>query len=78
MPEAFRIGARTLGWSCTGGIAYAYWRYGWPGPWRVAALLLQPPITLALVPFAFLLGAIRLALARAIRAMLSVGPGPTA
>jgi hypothetical protein len=68
--ETFRSGARTLALVIVAIGALSYWQHGWAGPWRVAALLLQPSITLGLVPLAFLIGAVRIAAVRALGALL--------
>ena len=57
--QMFRSGARALLAVIAGLVLYGYWRYGWPGAWRVIATLLHPAVTLGLVPMAFLLGAFR-------------------
>ncbi len=55
-------------WSVAAIAAFAYCQHGWSGPWRLVATLLQPAVILGLVPLAFLLGAIRIALSKALRA----------
>jgi hypothetical protein len=72
--EIFRVGGRTL----IGGLAAAagvlYWQYGWAGLWVLVGTLLQPPVLLGLVPLAFLLGALRVGLLRALGAVFSGSP----
>jgi len=63
---AFRSGARTLVFALAALGALSYWQRGWAGPWRVVAVLLHPSVILGLVPLAFLLGAGRIALVRAV------------
>jgi hypothetical protein len=70
-PHLFRDGARTLGWMLLAAAAVAYWRRGWAGPRQIAVMLLEPAVTFALVPLAFLIGAVRAGLGRALRAFLS-------
>jgi hypothetical protein len=50
--------------------AWSYWRWGWAGAWAVLGALFDPSIVLGLVPLAFLLGAVRLAVVSAVRALL--------
>ena len=69
--DAFRCGARALAASFVAASLVLYWRNGWPGVWRLAAALLQPPVLLALVPLAFLIGSVGMRLARAMRAIVS-------
>jgi hypothetical protein len=69
--ELFRAGTRTFAWVAAVALVVAYLEYGWSGPWRLVAALLDPTITLALVPLAFLLGAVRVGVVRAVRLALS-------
>ena len=57
--ELFRSGARLLAGGIGGFVVYGYSRAGLPGAWAVVAVLLQPAVTLGLVPMAFLLGAVQ-------------------
>jgi len=68
--EVFQAGASLVLWSLAAIAAFAYWQHGWSGPWRLVAILLQPAVILGLVPLAFLFGAIRIALSKALRATL--------
>lgn len=75
--ELFRAGARTFAWGLGVALVFSYLEYGWSGPWRLIAALLDPAVTLALAPLAFLLGAVRVGLVRAVRGVLSAGSRPT-
>jgi len=68
---AFRTGVRTLLFVLVSLGMVSYWQRGWAGPWRIMAILLQPAITLGLVPLAFLLGAGRIAIVRALHALFT-------
>ncbi len=58
--------------------AWSYWRWGGSGAWAVLGALFHPSIVLGLVPLAFLLGAVRLALLSAMRALLKGLARPSA
>ena len=51
--------------------AVSYWQRGWSGPRGILLVLLQPAVMFALVPLAFLLGAIRVGIFRLVRALVS-------
>jgi hypothetical protein len=74
--EVFRAGARTFAWGAGAALAFSYFKYGWAGPWRLLALLLDPTITLALVPLALLLGTVRVGLVRVVRGILGARSRP--
>jgi hypothetical protein len=69
--EIFRAGAGVLTWGVGAALIFAYFEYGWSSPWRFVAVLLDPTMILAVVPLAFLLGAVRVGLVRALRRILS-------
>ncbi|HEX9641151.1 MAG TPA: hypothetical protein VGB13_07545 [Candidatus Krumholzibacteria bacterium] len=75
--ELFRAGAGALAWGAGAALTFAYFKYGWSGPWRLVAVLLDPTVTLALVPLAFLLGTVRIGLVRALRRILSARSRPS-
>ncbi len=67
--EIFRSGAGGLAILLVAVAGWSYWQEGWPGPWKVLALLLQPAVTLSLVPLALVVGGLRKALRRAFSAL---------
>jgi hypothetical protein len=69
--DLLRHGAKVVGWSLAALALWSYARSGWSGLSSFAALVLQPAVTLSLVPLAFLLGAARMVALRALRALLS-------
>ena len=76
--ELFRYGLRMTGWAIAAVAALAYWQRGIAGLQRTAIALVDPAILFALVPLAFLLGAVRsrfLALVRRLVSERSTGAG---
>jgi hypothetical protein len=70
-PALFRSGLRMVAWMIALTVALGYWQRGADGVRRIVVGLLDPAIVFALVPLAFLLGAIRVRFLRLVRAFLS-------
>ena len=69
--ELFRSGARLTAWLMVAVAGFAYWQRGAAGLARTAVALIDPAILFALVPLAFLLGALRVGFLAMVRRIVT-------